>query len=215
MYDENVSPDQLIDPGGLLCFSANWNGDKTYLFYSEWEHGHEEMVRALHALISAADAVITYNGDKYDIPKANGEFLLLGLPPAPVVTSIDLLKSVKKLGYVMNRLAYIAPFLKVGAKVKHEGFRLWADVLAGDKKAQERMKAYCLQDTKILVDLYAKIKPYIRNHPHLAEIKASECGACGSRHVQSRGYRRTKAYSIQRLQCQSCGSWSDGTRTKV
>ena len=215
MWDENISPDQLLDPGGMLCFSANWSGDKNYIFYSEWEHGHETMVRALHALMSDADAVVTYNGDKYDIPKANGEFLLLGLPPAPPVTSIDLLKAVKKMGFVMNRLAYIAPFLKVGAKVKHEGFRLWADVMNGDEKAQERMKKYCLEDTKILVALYEKIKPYIRNHPHLSNIKASECGACGSTHVHSRGFRRTKAFRIQRLQCQSCGAWSDGTRQKV
>src|SRR3546814_6067713 len=64
MWDENISPDQLIDPGGLLCFSALWEGEKTPLFYSEWEHGHHDMVVALHKLLSEADAVVTYNGDR-------------------------------------------------------------------------------------------------------------------------------------------------------
>src|SRR3546814_15580283 len=88
MWDENISPDQLIDPGGLLCFSALWEGEKTPLFYSEWEHGHHDMVVALHKLLSEADAVVTYNGDRYDIPKAMGEFVLEGLMPPPPPTSI-------------------------------------------------------------------------------------------------------------------------------
>jgi hypothetical protein len=215
MWDENISPDQLLDPGGLLCFSAIWDGSKDVIFSAEWEDGHESMVRKLHALFEEADAVITYNGDKYDIPKSMGEFLLAGLAPPPPPTSIDLLKAVKKMGFVMNRLAYIAPLLKIGGKLKHEGFRLWSSVMEGDEKAQKRMKKYCIQDTKLLVDLYKKIKPFIRNHPHLGETKNGACGACGSMKTQSRGYRRTKTFRIQRIQCQSCGSWSDGKREAV
>lgn len=214
MWDENVGPDQLIDAGGLLCFSAMWEGSNDVIFASEWEDGHDEMVIKLYELFQEADAIISFNGDKYDIPKAMGEFLLLGLAPPPPPTSIDLLKTVKKMGFVMNRLAFIGPFLKVGKKVKHEGFTLWSSVMNGDAKAQKRMKRYCIQDTKLLVTLYKKIKPYIKTHPHLGESK-HECGACGSTKTQRRGYRRTKHYLIQRLQCTSCGSWSEGTRKKV
>lgn len=214
MYDENISPDQLIDPGGLLCFSAIWEGSKEVIFSSEWEDGHQKMVETLHALFEEADAVITYNGDKYDLPKAMGEFMLAGLKPPPPPTSIDLLKAVKKFGFVMNKLAFIGPFLKAGGKVPHEGFRLWLSVMDGDTKAQARMKRYCIQDSKLLVSLYKKVKPYIKNHPHMG-LSKHECGACGSNHAQSRGYRRTKHFLIQRVQCQSCGSWSEGTRSKV
>ena len=214
MWDENVTPDQLIHPGGLLCFSAQWQGEKETMFFSEWGDGHEEMVKAAHKFLSEADAVVTFNGDKYDIPKLRGEFLLAGLPPVAPLTSIDLIKTIKKLGYVMNRLAFIGPFLGVGKKVKHEGFTLWSRVLDGDVKAQKKMERYCIQDTRLLVRLYAKVMPYIHNHPHLGD-DARECGACGSNKVQSRGYRRTKYFKIQRLQCQTCGSWQDGKREKV
>ncbi len=214
MWDENVGPDQLIDPGGLLCFSAFWDGDPKPIFASEWEDGRDSMVRQLHSLISEADAVVTFNGDKYDLPKAMGEFLLLGLAPPPPSTSIDLIKTVKKMGFVMNRLAFIGPFLKVGKKIKNEGFPLWTAVMDGDVKAQARMKKYCIQDSKLLITLYKKIKPYVRNHPHLGTTK-HECGACGSNKTQSRGYRRTKHFLIQRIQCTSCGSWSEGTRKKI
>jgi hypothetical protein len=214
MWDENVGPDQLIDHGGMLCFCAHWEGSKEFMFFSEWDDTREGMAKAALALLEEADAVVTYNGDKYDLPKITGEILLAGLNPPPVVTSIDVIKAVKKFGFNMNRLAYIGPLLKVGGKVKHEGFNLWKDVMNGSEKARAKMKKYCIQDVRLLEKLYQKIKPFIRNHPHMGKEK-HECGACGSNHVHARGFRRTKAFKIQRLQCQNCGSWSDGTRTKV
>lgn len=214
MWDENISPDQLIDHGGMLCFCAKWSGSKDFLFFSEWEDGREGMAQAALDLLNEADAVVTYNGDRYDLPKILGEILLAGLTPPPPVTSIDVLKTVKKMGFVMNRLAYIGPLLSVGGKVKHEGFNLWKDVMNGKETAKAKMRRYCIQDVRLLEKLYQRVRPFIKNHPHMGATK-KECGACGSNHVQSRGYRRTKHYRIQRVQCQSCGSWSEGTRTKV
>lgn len=214
MWDENITPSQLIDAGGMLCFCAHWDGSKVFQFYSKWADGRDGMAKAALELLSEADAVITYNGDRYDLPKIMGEILLAGLSPPPTPTSIDLIKTVKKMGFVMNRLAYIGPLLRAGGKVKHEGFELWKSVMDGSPVAQRKMQRYCIQDVRLLVKLYNRIKPFIKNHPHLGETK-HECGACGSNHVQSRGYRRTKHYKIQRVQCQSCGSWSDGTRTKI
>jgi len=214
MWDENISPDQLVDPGGLLCFSAVWaDKPKEVIFYSEWEHGHQTMVEALHALFEEADALVTYNGDRYDNKKARGEFVLAGLKPPPPITSIDLLKTVKQFGFVMNRLAYIGPLLEIGKKIKNEGFSLWRSVLEGDRGAQKRMKAYCIQDSLLLIKLYEKIKPFIKNHPFLGDRHA--CGACNGKVLHKRGYRRTKTMQIERLRCTTCGSWQDGKRTKI
>lgn len=216
IWDENISPDQLIDEGGLLCFCAKWHDQRDYEFYSEWEDGKNKMAKEALRLLSEADAVVTYNGDRYDLPKLMGEILLAKLTPPPPPSSIDLIKTIKKMGFIMNRLAYIGPLLEIGAKVKHEGFSLWKQVLAGDERAFKRMKKYCIQDVKLTESLYVRIKPFIRNHPHLGnKTKAAACGACGSSKVHSRGYRRTKHFLVQRLQCQDCGSWHEGTRKKV
>lgn len=215
MWDENISPDQLIDEGGLLCFCAKWSDERDYQFYSKWEHGRKVMAEKLLELFSQADAVVTYNGDKYDIPKTYGEILLAGLKPPPPPTSIDLLKTVKKMGFVMNRLAYIGPLLGAGGKVKHHGFNLWKEVMNGSERAQGQMQRYCIRDVRLLVRLYSRILPFIRNHPYMGKTKSSECGACNSTKLHSRGYRRTKSFKIQRLQCQTCGSWQDGRREKV
>lgn len=215
MWDVTIAPNQLIQPGGTLCFGAKWVGEPEEFFYSDWEHGHEEMLRNAHRLLSEADAVLTYNGDRFDLPKLRGEFLLAGLNDVPKITSIDVLKTVKKLGFDMNRLAFIGPLLNIGRKMKHEGFELWTKVLAGEQVAQRKMQRYCMQDVKLLEKVYKKVRPFILNHPHLGKTSGKECGACGSKHLQSRGFYRTKMYKTQRIQCQSCGSWSTGTRTKV
>lgn len=212
--EQNIGVEQIINPGGTICIGAKWLGAKETYLFSDWQHGHKEMLHHIHNMMSEADAVVTYNGDKFDLPKLQGEFLLNGFAPTPPLTSIDVVKSVRKLGFFVNRLAFIGPFLGVGAKIKHEGFELWVKVMEGDEAAQNRMARYCKQDVKLLEKLYLKVRPYIKNHPHLGDEKR-ECGACGSNKVQSRGFRRTKTMKIQRLQCTACGSWQDGKREKV
>lgn len=213
-WNVHVTPEHVIDDGGLLCFCAHWHGSKEYMFFSKWDDGHEGMARAALKLLSEADAVVTYNGDKYDIPKLRGAMVLAGLTPPPPPTSIDLIKVVKRFGFLMNRLAFIGPLLNAGGKMKHEGFKLWRSVLEGDEKAMKRMMKYCIQDVKLLVNLYNRILPFIDNHPHLGDNKG-DCGACGSTHMQFRGFRRTKFFKVRRMQCQDCGGWSTGTRQKV
>lgn len=213
--EQNISVDQLIDSGGVICVGAKWLGEKKTYLYSDWEHGHIEMLIAIHDMLSVADAVVTYNGDRFDLPKLQGEFLLNGLGPTPPCTSIDVIKSVRKFGFFMNKLAFIGPLLSQGGKISTGGFSLWTEVMAGNAKAEKKMAKYCIQDVVLLEKLYLRVRPFIRNHPHMGHVGGKACGACGSLHIQSRGSRRTKAFKIQRLQCTDCGSWQDGTRTKV
>ena len=214
-WQENITPEKIIEHGGLLCVALKWLDNRDMYFFSEWDDGHEEMVRRTHELMCEADAIVTYNGDKYDLRKLQGEFLLAGLPPPPPPTSIDVLKAVKKFGFFMNRLAFIGPFLDLGKKIKNEGMVFWIEVMDGKGPAQRKMERYCRQDVRLLEKLYKRIRPYIVNHPHLAGIKNGQCSNCESHKLQSRGWRRTRMFRIQRLQCTSCGAWQDGKREKV
>lgn len=213
--EQNIGVEQIIDPGSIICVGAKWLGDNQTHLFSDWEHGHEAMLKEIWIMMNEADAVLTYNGDKFDLPKLQGEFLLHGFGPTPPLTSIDVVKAVRKFGFFVNRLAFIGPFLGVGAKVKHEGFDLWVKVMQGDVRAQRKMAKYCKQDVRLLEKLYLKVRPFIKNHPHLRANAQHVCGACGSRHIQKRGFTYTKMYKVQRLQCTSCGSWQQGKREKV
>jgi hypothetical protein len=210
LFDVTVSLNQVVDPGGTLCFGAKWQGSNKMIFYSDWQHGHAEMIAQAHRLFEEADAIVTYNGDRFDLPKLQGEFLLADLPPPAPPTSIDVYKAVKKLGLLSNKLAFVGPLLTEEGKLKHEGMELWTRVINGCPKAQAKMQRYCSQDVRLLEKVYDRVKPYIANHPKLRHGEV--CGACGSTHLQSRGYRKTKSFRIQSLQCQQCGSWQAGKR---
>lgn len=215
LFDEVKSTDALISTGGLLCFAAKWLGSNEKFFYSEWEHGREVMVRAAHALLSEADAVITYNGDKFDLPKLAAEFATIGMGPPPPLTSIDVYKTARTMGFVSRKLDFVAQALGCGRKVEHEGLGLWIKVLEGKAKAQKRMRKYNIGDITLLEKVYLKLRSHIKNHPHMGFTPKRECGACGSSKVHVSKWRRTKAMRIQQLHCQDCGSYFDGIRQKV
>lgn len=213
MYDETIGLDQLIEPGRIICWGAKWLGEKK-VHYADERAGKRKMFQQIHKLMSDADALVTYNGNFFDLPKLDGAFVENGLGPVPPIASIDLFQTVKKLGYQCNKLAFIGPYLKIGEKVKHEGFSLWRSCLEGDRKAWERMKKYNIQDVELLDGLYMKLRPFIRNHPYLSAT-TGKCPACQSDNAESRGHRRTKTLVIQRLRCYDCGVWYDGNRVRL
>lgn len=210
--DQHINHGQIKQDGGTICVGVKWSGEKRVRVLSEWEHGYSEMIAETHSLVSEADAIATYNGASFDIPKLMGNFLLEGLPPPPPPTQIDIYKAVRKLGFICNKLDYIAPLLGLGKKVKHEGLPMWIKVMEGDPMAQKRMARYCAGDVRLLEEVYNRVMAYVPNHPHLGHTHSEACGACGSFRVQKRGVRRTKAFKIERLQCSDCGSWASGKR---
>jgi len=215
LWGENVPLAQLNTPSRVVCWAAKWVGEKGVMFDAEWEKGHDHMLHGIFTLLSEADAVLTYNGDKFDLPKLMGEFAAAHMGSPGPVTSIDLYKTARKLGFISNKLEFVAPHLGVGEKIKTEGFRLWRGVDGGDPKAQSKMMKYNKQDTVLLEQLYLTLRPFIKNHPYLGEGGSHECPACNSKKVQRRGVRRTKSFFIERLHCQKCGAWTDGVRRKA
>lgn len=208
--DQHITINQIADDrGGRLihCVGMKWLRQPVQVL-SEWEHGYEGMMQGVYDALLEADAIVTYNGASFDIPKINGQFLLLGMEPPPPPTQIDLFKTARKMGYPSGKLDYLSQKLGIGQKVKHDGFKLWVDVFNGCPKAQAKMAQYCAGDVKLTEKVYLKLRPHIANHPHLAETKKDQCGACGSSRLQSRGLYRTRAIIYQRCHCQGCGAWS-------
>jgi hypothetical protein len=194
---------------------VGWGHENKVRVLSTWEHGYRPMLDEVHRLISEADAVCTYNGASFDMPKLMGNFLLEAMPPPPPPTQIDIYKAVRKMGFICNKLDYVAPLLGLGGKVKHDGLEMWLSVMDGCPKAQRKMAKYCAGDVRLLKDVYERVKPYVFDHPHMGMTPAMACGTCGSHRTQSRGVRRTKASFITRIQCQACGSWQSGKRVKA
>jgi len=215
-FKENISVDQVIEPGGMICFGAQWMGSNEVMFFSEWQHGEVGMAQAAANLLEEADAVVTFNGDTFDLPKINTSMILAGIPPRPPITTIDLKKVLfSTFGFDSNRLVFIAPLLGVGKKVKHEGFELWTKVMNGNEAARKKMERYCKQDVRVTGRLYKKLRPYITNHPAFRSLGSTACPKCLSKNTVKKGLRHTACYQIQRHKCNGCGGWFQGTRRKV
>lgn len=213
--DQHLTHKQIAQDGGTICVGLKWLGEKKVTVLSEWEHGYIRMLEGVHKALSECDAVASYNGARFDIPKLMGNFLLAGMLPPPPLTQIDIYKSVRKMGLICNKLDYIAPLLGVGSKVKHEGLELWIKVMAGDEKARKKMARYCAQDVRLLEDVYNRILPYIDNHPRIANRHGLTCPNCGSDHLTSQGWKITRTTRVQSLKCADCGSWTQGRRERV
>jgi len=216
MFKQNIGVNQVVEPGGILCVSCQWVGSNVVETFTEWDNGEEGMLRAIHDRIMEADAVVTKNGIKFDIPHLRVWFLKYGLPPLPALTHIDLEKVARyQFAFLSNKLEFIAPFLGVGNKMDTGGFELWTDVINGDEKARRKMVRYCERDVRITTKLYLKMRAWIPDHPAMRALGSEACPACQSLKTQKRGYRMTKCFRIARHQCNDCGSWFSGKRTKV
>jgi len=213
LWQQNVSLSQIIDSTEMMCFGARWYGEKKVHFKSVHHHGKEDMLESVHQLLDEADVVVGWNSASFDSKHIKRELLEAQmLPPSPY-KDMDLMRVVKsQFRFPSNKLDYVAQKLGVGAKVQHSGFELWVKCMANDKKAWAEMKRYQIQDVDLLVDLYEKLKPWIKNHPNVALYDGIEdgCTNCGSQHLQKRGLARTSTASYQRYQCQSCGKWQRG-----
>lgn len=168
------------------------------------------MLKRIHKLLDEADAVVHYNGSKFDIPTLNKEFLLYGmLPPSPV-KQIDLLKTTRsQFKFPSNKLDYIAQALGLGQKSKHTGHQLWIDCMNNDPSAWAIMEEYNINDVVLLERVYDVLKPWIKGHPNVAvhDDTPMACPTCGGHHYQRRGYAITRAGKYTRYQCRDCGTW--------
>lgn len=213
LWKQNVSLNQLRESSRILCFAAKWEDSKKVQFYSEWDDGHATMVYAAWELLDQADAIIHYNGQRFDVPHLNREMLQEGRTPPSPYRQIDLFREVKNtFQFPSYKLAYVAPALGVGEKMEHEGHELWVRVLAGDRKAQRTMRQYNKRDVELLFPLYYKLRPWIGGPSYGALTGEDVCPACGSEDLRREGHAFLLTGKYQRYQCRPCGAWSRGTR---
>ena len=215
LWKQNIGLNQIIDSGYVMSWAAKWLGEEGVRFASIHHNGKTQMLEQIHALLDEADAVIHYNGTKFDIPTLNKEFVLAGLPPPAPFKEIDLLKTARaKFKFPSNKLDYIAKALGLEGKVKTEGHELWIKCMNGEPEAWQSMMTYNIGDVTLLEDVYNILLPWVKNHPNwgLYQEDGQVCPHCGSTHYHRRGYQYTASCKYQRYQCNECHTWFRGTK---
>lgn len=217
LFGQNVGINQIEEPGQTICFAAKWYGEKKVHFRSVHHHGEMEMVAKAHELMEQADAIIHYNGTKFDIPKLNTEFLKHGITPPAPSNQVDLYRTVKRnFSLTSNKLDFVARHLGIEGKLPNKGMDLWTGCRHGDKKSWKEMKEYNIQDVLLLEPVYDRLLPWIQDHPNMALYSDSTdamCPSCGSTKLQKRGTQKARTMEYQRYQCTDCGGWSRARTT--
>jgi len=218
LWQQNVAINQIIDSGYVMCWAAKWYGEDEVFFDSIHKSSHKGMIGRIHKMIDKADAVVHYNGSKFDMPTLNKEFLLLNLNPPSPYKQIDLLQTARsQFKFPSNKLDYIAKTLGLGQKVKHIGHELWIQCMAKNKEAWAMMEEYNKQDVVLLEKVYEKLRGWIKNHPNhgVHNDKEHVCPNCGGAHLQRRGFSFTAMGKFQRFQCGGCGTWSRSKKSNA
>jgi DNA polymerase elongation subunit (family B) len=216
IFDQNISINQLLESSYTLCYAAKWYGESKIMFDSIQKSGKQKMLDSVHKLLDEADAIVHYNGSRFDIPILHKEFLLSGMPPPAPSKQIDLLQVARRqFRFVSNKLDYVSQALGLGAKTAHEGHTLWLKCMNDDRKAWKTMEEYNKNDVILLEKVYDKFKGWIKQHPNHNAYSANVCCPnCASRKLNSRGTQRSRTAIYQRFQCQDCGSWARSVKSE-
>lgn len=213
----NVSYTSVIEEQFMLGFSYKWLDEQEV--YGEslhkesvksfLSHNDRSLVLKLKKLLDEADVVVTYNGNRFDIPLFNGLCLKYGITPPSPYKSVDLFQTVRsKFKLNSKKLDYINKLL--GYEGKDEMcYQDWIDCDKNIVSAYEKMETYCNRDVIALEEAYKRILPWIRNHPNMSVLTGDTCCTkCTSTNLRKGGWtiRYANGKQYRRVICQDCGN---------
>lgn len=210
-YKINLDYENIVQDWRIICICYKWEGEEK-VHELRWDKNQcdKKMLQKFVQVLNEADEISAHNGDRFDIKKIRTRCVFHRIPIRPKYRSFDTLKKARSsFNFNSNRLDYIAQFLGVGAKLKHEGFPMWVKCLEGDKKALDDMVEYCIMDIIVLEDVYLALQNYTLNNTHAGThnggLKCS-CPNCGSEDINLLKNVYTAKGTIKRLiGCNTCG----------
>ena len=209
-YKINLSYENVKKLAKIICISWKWeNEDKIHNLSWDDDMNDKQMIQEFIQELNKADEIVAHNGDRFDIKWIRTRAMYHRLPMNAYYRSLDTLKKAKAhFNLPNNRLDTIAQFLGVGAKVKHEGVKMWDEVQDNDRTALKDMINYCNGDIIILEDCYFVMQNYIKHNIHIGVNAGGEkytCPACGSENVILYKNNFTAIGTIKRqMECNVC-----------
>lgn len=199
----------------IMSYSYMWYGEKNihheHISQSDIRKWSDKKIAIkLRDLLSEADIVIAHNANRFDNKVANTAFLRNNIKPPKPYKTIDTLTSARSIArFTSNSLDALGNSLGVGVKTDTRHSDLWYPCLMGDKKAWKGMELYNNQDVKVLVGIYEKLRPFIRNHPNMGDITQINgvCPKCLSKNLKKEGTHARRYGRVQSYSCRDCGGW--------
>lgn len=213
LFPNFLSIDSIVDDWFIICAAWKRVGEaKVHAVAIDKVYDDYKVCKTLRNALADADAIIGHNSDQFDVKKLNARLIFHKLEPLPLIPQIDTKKEAKKVArFTSNKLDYLGKYLIGEGKVKVD-YDLWKDVLKGSKVALKKMVAYNKVDVVRDEEVYLRLRPYMKNHPHvgvmIGEHRHLSCPNCGSTNVKRNGTKLSRAgIRHQECQCQDCGSY--------
>lgn len=221
LFDQNVALNQILEDWNVISIAAKWLGDapSKIMFRDVRKAGFRNdkaLCKWFWHLLNKADAVLTQNGNAFDVKKMNARFAIHAAadknfpqgPPKSFQKIDTLLINRKHFAFTSNKLEYVTDKLcKKHKKSKHKkfpGFEMWTECRKGNKEAWDEMMAYNKIDVLSLEEAYLTIRPW-DNSPVFTQVLGEPCKLCGCKDFAKNGVKRLQAGEYQRYNCKKCG----------
>ena len=213
-----------------ISWAAKWYGQRDTMYAAtapgidmtfmqpEDVPGYCEMLVGLRDLLDEADIVAGFNSVRFDEARVRGEFVRMGIPEPSPFRSLDVMRTVRRMGWDYSSLAETLDALGLGGKLAHQGFTLWIDYMRGDPKAHRIMERYNRQDVVQTERAMDALRPFMKDHPNLNLWSGYDdqgnpievCPTCGSdrlRLVEGKS-AMTPLTNYALMQCGKCRAFS-------
>jgi len=208
----------------IMCFAYKIVGQKRAHSINAWDfknwktdrYNDIEVIKAAREILVSADAIVTHNGKKFDLPVFNTRLKYHGLPRLPKIHHIDTKDLVKRnLSLYNNSLANVAEFLNLTDKIHwSDKWNTWTKMGFHKESAKDRkqMDKYAKYDVIVTEEVFEEMREYATNIPNHNLFNGANdvrvCPSCGGSRLHKHGKKITKTKTMQRYQCQDCGTIS-------
>ncbi len=201
--------------GTILCIGYKWEGEKKVYVPTILDDARNmlddmPLVRDFADEFAKADYVVTWYGKRYDVPMIETKLLKHRLPPLAPKYHLDLWEAARsKFKLHSNRLQAFEKFLGTPDQKTDIDFDSWLKAAHGDKAAIAEVSDHCRKDVLVLEQVFDRMRPWLDKEPPRALFtgQSDGCPACGSLHVERRGYKVAATRLYKQLRCLSCNKW--------
>ena len=165
------------------------------------------LLKAFEPIYMSADAILHYNGIRYDEPFVNTRRIVHGLDPLPRKPRIDLLYTAKSTLKIRSKsLDRVAKLLQTKNQKSPVTGQHWVRAMSGYKASLQYISRHCRADVLVLEEVYLRLRGRVYNHPRVSTDLAA-CRFCGG-NVIKRGFALTQLKNRpQKVQCKECRAY--------
>lgn len=207
----------IVQPSRMCCVAAKWLDSDEVFFLAEYDFdkgkltkpARRKMLTEIRRLVDEADIIVSFNGNRFDLPHLTTEWVLAGVPEPSPVKSVDLYQvGRKRLRLESNSLRYMCQRLGLPAKGDYGGMKAMLAAMDGDREVWEHLRDYNAQDVISTEALYLRLQGHNPQHPMMGSaFDGLRCNQCGGTNLEPAGWNRATVLERAQYRCTHCGGF--------